>query len=309
MRKRQSRAHSSPESKGSLNFPGASPFTAWFFSFMHRFMLERADAFSPRSPTATAPCSGPPGSPRPTGPSSTSRHQPPQEAPWRTEALRLRPGLGARAPSSPNPILVPPGGPRDTLKASATHWSDTEVRPRWGPSCSTITAPIFRPGDELWCSRLEAKAISYHIPENCRDSKLEGDCLGGGVPATGIRASPSPAGQWSGEFPGPARLELAEALEEASPGASRLPPAGPASHHGGRPDAATWVKLKFWRPKSSLPAASITRSPSRAASKLPLMSGRQGLGPAPQSHRTRSSGPVWAYTLPVGVSKGTGWLH
>lgn len=131
----------------------------------------------------------------------------------------------------------------------------------------------------------------------------------GGVPATGIRASPSPAGQWSGEFPGPARLELAEALEEASPGASRLPPAGPASHHGGRPDAATWVKLKFWRPKSSLPAASITRSPSRAASKLPLMSGRQGLGPAPQSHRTRSSGPAWAYTLPVGVSKGTGWLH
>lgn len=198
VRKRQLRAHSSPESKGSLNFPGASPFTAWFFSFMHRFMLERADAFSPRSPTATAPCSGPPGSPRPTGPGPAPRpgtsHL--RKLPWRTEALRLRPGLGARAPSSPNPILVPPGGPRDTLKASATHWSDTEVRPRWAPSCSTITAPTFRPGDELWCSRLEAKAISYHIPENCGDSKLEGDCLGGGCPPLG--SGPPPAQQDSG---------------------------------------------------------------------------------------------------------------
>ena len=80
-----------------------------------------------------------------------------------------------------------------------------------GPVLFHYHSPTFRCGDELWCSRLEAKAISYHIPENWGDSKLEGDCLGGG-PAAGIRASPSP-GQWSGGFPGPACLELAGALE------------------------------------------------------------------------------------------------
>lgn len=119
MRKRQSRAHSSPESKGSLNFPGASPFTAWFFSFMHRFMLERADAFSPRSPTATAPCSGPPGSPRPTGPGPAPR----------PGTSHLRKPLGGQKPCASALAWEPGHPPPPTPSSSRQGARVTPLRP------------------------------------------------------------------------------------------------------------------------------------------------------------------------------------
>lgn len=122
-------------------------------------------------------------------PSSTSRHQPPQEA-----ALGGRkpcappPGLGSGT-SSPTPSS-PRQGARVTPLRPAPLTGQTRGQAGRGPRPAHSSRPHLPPGDELWCSRLEAKAISYHIPENQRGQQAGGG-LPWGVPATGIRASPA----------------------------------------------------------------------------------------------------------------------
>ena len=119
-----------PDSIGSLNFPGASPFPAWLFSFTQRLTLQRADTCQPSSlqprhaiALGQGQPRGHPGAPsHPVGQEETALWEQTSPAAKVCPPLRLRLGvLGGARDTSPARTRARGGGQAGGVRACRQH--------------------------------------------------------------------------------------------------------------------------------------------------------------------------------------------